>query len=170
MWISKRILAAALAAAVAAISLALAVGAVARGGSGDGDGSPSFEHSVAPSLPTDPAFHGVNPGGVPWVLAQGEARINEDGLDLRVEGLVIPKPAGNGTAGQVMTISASLFCGADSGAVAAETSRQAKLSINGDGRIRDGSFDLPASCLAPIVVVHPNGNTTTYIAVDGWRP
>ena len=38
-------------------------------------------------MPGDPAFHGVNPGGVPWVLDRGEVKLSsDDELDLRVEG------------------------------------------------------------------------------------
>ena len=170
MWISKRALAALLAAAVAAFSLALAVGASGSGESGGGDGaSPQLESSLAASMPGDPHFHGVAPGGLPWVLDRGEVRINDDGLDLRVEGLVIPRPAGDGTPGGVMTISASLYCGADTDTAAADTTRQVRISRAGDARIRDRGFDVPATCLAPVVLVHPNGNAATYIAVDGWR-
>jgi hypothetical protein len=29
---------------------------------------------------------------------------------------------------------------------------------------------LPATCLAPSFVIHPNGGTARYIAVSGWKP
>ena len=66
-------------------------------------------------------------------------------------------------------ISASLYCGADSDTVAADTSRQVRITRSGDARIRDRSFAVPSTCLAPVILVHPNGNATAYIAVDGWR-
>ena len=110
MRTSMRALATALAAGLAALLLSVAVGASANGGSGSGSGDESLlDQTLAPSMPGDPAFHGVNPGGVPWVLDRGEVKLSsDDDLDLRVEGLVIPKPAGDGTAGGVMTITASL--------------------------------------------------------------
>jgi hypothetical protein len=44
-----------------------------------------INESLAPSQPTDPTFHGVTPGGAPWVLKRGEVRLKRDGkLDLRV--------------------------------------------------------------------------------------
>ena len=171
MWISKRALAAVMAGAVAAFSMALAVGASGSGGSGSGDDSSAqLESSLAASMPDDPSFHDVAPGGLPWVLDRGEVRVDdEDGLDLRVEGLVIPKPDGDDTPGGVLTISASLYCGADSETAAADTSRQVPISRAGDARIRDRHFDVPSTCLAPVVLVHPNGNPAVYIAVDGGR-
>ncbi len=170
MRISTRTLGVALAAGAAALSMALAVGASGSENSGDGDGSPLLEQSLAPSQPGDPAFHGVGPGSLPWVLDRGEVRLNgDDELELRVEGLVIPTPPGDGTPGPVTTISASLYCGADSNTVAADTSRQVRITRDGDARIRDRSFAVPSTCLAPVILVHPNGNAAAYIAVDGWR-
>jgi hypothetical protein len=171
MRISKRTLVVVAAVGAAAISMALAVGASGSGSSSTGGGSLLLEQSLAPSQPGDPVFHGVSPGGAPWVLNRGEVRLTgERDLDLRVEGLVIPKPAGNGTAGGVTTISASLYCGADSVTQAADTTSQVPISQTGDARIRDRAFDVPPTCLAPMIQIHPNGNNAVYIAVDGWRP
>ena len=97
-------------------------------------------------------------------------RLKGDGkLNLRVKGLVIPNPPGDGTPGPVNTISASLYCGADTETTAADTTQQVTISRTGDARIHDTSFNVPASCLAPVILVHPNGDLTHYIAVDGWR-
>ena len=170
MWISKRVVVLALASVAALFSMAVAVAASGADKSGGNDaGEPELEGSLAPSMPDDPDFHGVAPGGAPWVLDRGEVRLGDDELEVRVEGLVIPKPVGDGTAGPVKTISASLFCGADADTVPADTTRSASLSRDGDGRIRDRSFDVPDTCLAPVIVVHPNGSTAVYIAVNGWR-
>jgi len=173
MRTSMRVLAAAFAAGVAALLVSVAIGANASGTSSSGSGSGDeslIDQTLAPSMPDDPAFHGVNPGGVPWVLDRGEVKLSsDDDLDLRVEGLVIPRPAGDGTAGGVTSITASLYCGADTDTVAAEASRPGRLSRDGDGRIRDRSFDVPDTCLSPVILVHPNGNAAAYIAVDGWR-
>ena len=76
---------------------------------------------------------------------------------------------GNGTPGPVNTISASLYCGADLDTMAAETTGQVPISRNGDAGIRDDSFDVPSTCLSPVILVNPNGSAANYIAVDGWR-
>jgi hypothetical protein len=97
-------------------------------------------------------------------------RVKSDGsFDLRVKGLVIPGAPGNGTAGPVTTISASLYCGADLNATAAGTTQQVPISHSGNARIHDRSFSVPSTCLAPVILVHPNGVMSLYIAVDGWR-
>jgi hypothetical protein len=175
MSISKRALATALVAAVAGLSMILAVGAFGsdkgdKDGHGKRHGAAFIKESLAPSQPTDPTFHGVSPGGAPWVLKRGEVRLKADGkLRLRVKGLVIPDPPGEGTPGGVTTISASLFCGADADTTPADTTEQVPISRDGDARIKDKSFDVPDTCLAPVILVHPNGITARYIAVDGWR-
>src|SRR5215212_904600 len=157
MWISKRVLMVLSVAAAAAVSLALAVGALGHGGGSSHDRA-VLKASLAPSVPTDPAFHGVAPGGAPWVLRRGDVQVKHDRLELRVRGLVIPTAPGNGTPGPVNTISASLYCGADANTAPADTTGQVPISRRGDARIRDRSFDVPDTCLAPVVLVHPNGD------------
>jgi hypothetical protein len=171
MRISKRIPTALFAAALAALLTALAVGALSALGH-DGHGKRHgqlISESLAPSMPTDPTFHGVAPGGAPWVLKDGQVQLSSDGrLDLRVRGLVIPVAPGNGTPGPVTTISASLYCGADSDTMAAATTGQVPISRDGDARIKD-HVALPATCLSPVILVNPNGIASLYIALDGWR-
>jgi hypothetical protein len=170
MWISKRALLTILVAAIAAVSMALAASALGDHGRGKGHGNPLVDESLAPSQPTDPSFHGVAPGAAPWVLRQSDVTIKRGGrLDLRVKGLVIPVAPGNGTPGPVTTVSASLYCGADSNTTAADTTQSVPISRSGNARIRDRSFNVPATCLAPVILVHPNGDAAHYIAVDGWR-
>src|SRR4051794_36264711 len=124
MWISKRALVTAFVAGISVLSMAFAVGAFGDDGGHHGKndrkhhakhhGAPLLKESLAPSEPGDPAFHGVTPGGAPWVLKRGDVQLKRDGkLTLRVKGLVIPNPPGDGTPGPVTTISASLYCGAD---------------------------------------------------------
>jgi hypothetical protein len=130
-------------------------------------GAPLIDESLAPSQPGDPTFHGVSPGMAPWVLKSGNVRLKRDGkLDLHVTGLVIPT---TGTPTPVTSITASLYCGADTNTAAAATSQPAPLSSKGDARIHAASFGAPSSCLAPVILVHPNGISNLYIAVDGWR-
>jgi hypothetical protein len=185
--LARVLVAAALAAATVAVYATVAVGDSGPGHHGDrhgdrhhgkhGDrhhgerhGDKLFRASLAPSMPTDPTFHGVTPGGAPWVLDRGEVRVRLDGrFDLKVRGLVIPNPPGDDTPGPVQTISASLFCGADADTMAADTTDQVPIDDDGDARIRDDDFDVPDTCLAPVVLVHPNGNAAVYIAVSGWR-
>jgi hypothetical protein len=137
-----------------------------RRGKHDGRGAKVFASSLAPSVPTDPAFHGKTAGGVPWSLERGHVAISRKGVRLRLEGLVI---TGTDSARPVTTISASLFCGADAITTPAATTAAVAISEDGDARIRE-RIALPATCLAPIVLVHPNGNTARYIALSGWRP
>ena len=177
MRIPKRVPITVFVAALAALASALAIGALSALGHdghgrehGKGHGGQLIRESLAPSVPTDPMFHGVAAGGAPWVLREGSVRLSDRGrLDLRVRGLVIPVAPGNGTPGPVNTISASLYCGADSDTMAAETTDQAPISRDGDARIKDDSFMVPATCQSPVILVHPNGINTLYIAVDGWR-
>src|SRR3954463_1093474 len=102
MWISKRVLTLGATALVAAASLALAVGAFGHRGHSGHDrgnhGSALIDATLAPSVPTDPTFHGVAPGGAPWVLKRGTTELSRKGrLELELRGLVIPTAPGNGT-------------------------------------------------------------------------
>jgi hypothetical protein len=173
MRIPKRVPITVFIAALAALSAALVVGALSAlgsdGGHGKGHGGQLIKESLAPSVPTDPAFHGVAAGGAPWVLKEGSVELSGHRLDLRVKGLVIPNPPGDNTPGPVNTIIASLYCGADSVTMAAETTGQVPINRKGDARIRDNSFDVPSTCLAPVILVNPNGIAGAYIALDGWR-
>jgi hypothetical protein len=155
----------------ATAALVFAVAASARGGDdgkhheGKGKGNTIFSSSLAPSVPDDVAIHGIVPGGVPWVISRGSrVELKVDGeLELRIRGLIIP---GRGDAGPVTTVSASLLCGADTAPAA--TTGSVPLSSSGDARIED-QITVPATCLAPSVLVNPNGNAKAYIAVSGWK-
>jgi hypothetical protein len=126
-------------------------------------GQTLFQSTLAPSVLSDPTIHGVARGGVPWQLDRGSVRLRQDGrLRVDVRGLVIP---GNGTTGPVHTISASLFCGADT--TAAAMTPAVPISSDGNARI-DARVSLPAKCLAPVVFVNPNGNAAAYIAASGF--
>jgi len=185
MRISKRALVTLLALTTGALSMALAAGAFGAPGKthpthpthpshpshpghqGRHTGAPLIDESLAPSQPGDPQFHGVSPGMAPWVLKNGNVRLKRDGkLDLHVNGLVIPT---TGTPAPVTTITASLYCGPDMDTTAAATSQQVPLSSKGNARIHDASFTVPSTCLAPVILVHPNGLASLYIALDGWR-
>jgi hypothetical protein len=195
MQISKRAAVAMLAVSALAGSATTAVSAVAdKGGGGPANGDNRGDHhgrgdhrdrrdhdpfrdhrvnsssvlrtTLAPSVPTDPVLHGAAAGGAPWVLKFGDARVRFDGrVDVRIRGLVIPVAPGNGTPGPVTMVSASVYCGADTTAVG--TTASVPISTAGDASIR-GQFTLPAKCLAPTLLIHPNGANTTYIAASGF--
>jgi hypothetical protein len=137
-----------------------------QGGHGRHGGQTLFASKVVASQLSDPMIHGVTRGGLPWVMDRGEARLRRNGrLQVRVRGLVIPVPQGDGTPGPVTTITAALYCGDDTTA-AAETA-PIPLSRTGNARI-DERITLPSTCLAPVVLVHPNGSDGAYIAVTGF--
>lgn len=117
---------------------------------------------IAGSLTTDPAIFGVKPGGAPWVIDRGNARVRTDGrLEVRVEGLVIPPPA-QPNINPVPRLSASLAC---NGKVVA-TTRQVPFSRSGDARIK-AWVKVPKRCIAPVVMLNPNGNAEVFIGITG---
>jgi hypothetical protein len=175
MRISKRAVAALVgvgAIAIASMAIAVSTSGADPGNQGDhggdGNGAPLLKATLAPSLLSDPDVHGVARGGAPWVLQRGDVRLKSDGtFDLRVQGLVIPTM---GNPGPVNTIDASLYCAPDTGpgSDAVATTQSVPISRSGDARIQD-TIRVPPTCLAPVILVHPNGNPTAYIAVTGWR-
>jgi hypothetical protein len=139
-----------------------------HGGFGKHRGNTLFDTTLAPSVPADPAIHGVAAGGAPWVLRFGEARLRSSGgIDAVIRGLVIPPPTGAGTPGPVKMVSASLYCGNDMNATPVGTTTPTPLSTAGNARIH-GTFTLPAKCLAPVVLIHPNGINSVYITASGF--
>ena len=64
------------------------------------------------------------------------------------------------------TVTVSLYCAPDSSA-AAFTTASAPLSSHGDARIRQ-HVTVPSRCLAPVVLVHPNGGAGAYIMATGF--
>jgi len=125
-----------------------------------------LDTSLAPSVPSDPMLNGATAGGAPWVLRNGEARLRRDGrLRVEIRGLVIPVAPGNGTPGPVTTVNASLYCGAST--TPAGSTPSAPISRRGNAELA-GSITVPAKCLAPTVLIHPNGSTAAYIAASGF--
>lgn len=158
----------------AVASLTFAVVGVA-GSRHDGPGhhkgsSKVFTAKLLPSTPSPagPTVNGVNPGGKPWLLRRGSAVVRRDGsLTVRVRGLVFTESGTttpNGGAA-LPAVSASLFCNGATTAVG--TTAAAPLSPTGDAKIT-GMVTLPATCAAPVVMVHPNTNVAAYIAISGF--
>lgn len=151
-----------LAVATGAVLAAVAFGstaALAHGGSGPGDGDESILRAeVIGSQVNDPTLFGVKPGGAPWVIGEGTARLSGNGsLRVAVEGLVIP-----GRGNPVPRLSASVACG---GAVVASTP-SVPFDTAGNATIR-AVVTLPDRCLAPVVLLNPNEVAGTYIAITG---
>jgi hypothetical protein len=146
-------------------ALALSTAALTAAGSGaafsdsGNKASDLIEAPLAGSLTTDKPIFDTPPGGAPWDLARGEVRVDARGhVRLRMEGLLIP---GVGV-GPVATVAASLYCNGER----VSTTPAVPLSKDGDARIRS-RFMVPSRCIAPVVMVNPNGNTAVFIAITG---
>jgi hypothetical protein len=155
---------------VAGAALLFAVPALADRGHGhDGDRDRGERHAktllfsrVAPTVPTDPAVHGVAPGGAPWVIDEGSVRLRSDGrLHVEVEGLVIPT---RGNTNPVSKLAASLFCAGDAPVASTDP---VDFSPQGDAEI-EATLDLPRKCLAAVVLLRVNDASGPYIAASGF--
>jgi hypothetical protein len=175
-WRNRRAVTIAVVVLAAGLVVASALGAGTRARHGHGpkrEGAPVLAVSLAPSMPTDPAVHGIAPGGLPWAIGHGRVRLNADGrLRIDIHGLVIPIvhtvggttfPAG--TPRPVAAVQAELFCAPDASAAVATTAA-VPISERGDARV-DARISLPATCLAPEILVGPGA--AAYIAAPGWR-
>jgi hypothetical protein len=65
----------------------------------------------------------------------------------------------------VTTVFASLYC--DGSSTPVGSTPQVPLSMAGDASM-SGMVTVPAKCLAPLVLVHPNANGAAYIAASGF--
>jgi hypothetical protein len=145
--------------AVLGVITLVAPSASASDGSSHGSGHRILRAHLEGSMTKGPVIAGVKPGGRPWVVDEGTARVRSDGrVRVRVEGLVIP---GTGT-GSVTSISASVVCNG----MVVGTTKTAPLDTDGDARL-DGRVWLPKHCRIPVVLVNPNGNAAAYIAATG---
>jgi len=156
-----------LAVVLVAAAVFVAAAAADHGGRdhGHGHGHKTLlrQHLVG-SILSDQAIHGVVRGGLPW-LGGGDAKLDRRGrFEARIRGLIIPSL---GNAGPVATITISLYCSPDSGSTAAFTTQPVPLSQNGNARVRQ-HVTVPSRCLAPVLLVHPNGAAGAYIAATGF--
>src|SRR5437867_2560564 len=144
-----------LAAVVVLVGLAVVVGALALGQASSSSPKKIFESAIVgvPEGMTGAAgaIRGVNGAGAPWVVSEGQTRLDADGrLRVEVEGLVL---AGSFT-NPVANIRASLTC---EGTNVVATTGAVPLSVpDGDAKI-DEMISLPASCVGPIVLVRISG-------------
>ena len=162
MTLSKKwFLAAAL--VVAAVFVAAAAADHGGGRKGDDEGHGKLQQQLVGSILSDPPIHMVTRGGLPWE-GTGTAKLRRHGrFEVRIRGLVI---AGTDNPGPVTSIKLSLFCAPDSSGPVFTTS-STPLSSHGNARLRQKVM-APKRCLAPVVLVHPNGNLAAYIAATGF--
>lgn len=160
----KAVLAAVLVAAVVFVAAATADHGGDRG-RGEHHGRHAFLHQhLVGSILSDPPIHGVVRGGLPW-QGGGDASLSRKGrFEARIRGLIIP---GMGNPGPVTTITISLYCAPDSSTTAAFTTDPVPLSPQGNAFVRQ-HVTVPARCLAPVLLVHPNGGAPAYIAATGF--
>lgn len=113
-------------------------------------------------------IRGINGGGLPWVLEEGEGRLRADGkLDIKVRGLIIPASAPSAAAGTnpAPFFLAAVSCMTTDGGMniltqnvfttPAETSMLGD-PMNGDANIK-AMVVLPSPCIAPIIFVTSPG-------------
>ena len=152
--------------AVVLVAAAVFVAAAAADhGHGHGHGHKTLlrQHLVG-SILSDQPIHGVVRGGLPW-QGGGDAKLDRRGrFEARIHGLIIPSL---GNAGPVTSITISLYCSPDSSAAAAFTTQSVPLSQQGSARVRQ-HVTVPSRCLAPVLLVHPNGAAGAYIAATGF--
>ena len=162
--------------ATALAAVALVVGAseaFADGGGGGGNNNNNANNNVLQSdlfgsMPNGPKLFGVNPGGAPWAISKGDARVRRDGrVDITIEGLVIPTAPQNGT-NPLNYLVATVYCNG----VASGTTDPVAFSPAGDARTDTTlAKPLPSTCLAPAVLINPAPNRVVspgvYIAASG---
>jgi hypothetical protein len=150
-------------AATVLIAAVVFVAAAAADHGGHGHKTLLRQHLVG-SILSDQPIHTVVRGGMPW-QGGGDAKLDRRGrFEARIRGLIIPNL---GTAGPVTSITISLYCSPVSDSAAAFTTQPVPLSHKGNARVRQ-HVTVPSRCLAPVLLVHPNGNAAAYIAATGF--
>jgi len=116
-------------------------------------GEALFEFEQLRGIPTaNLVVRNIAGGGLPWTIAQGEARLQEDGtLKVEVEGLVLAAGpnAGTNPVGQFL---ATLSCLNADGTINNISTNPVPATSTGDARIEE-VLPLPDTCLGPIVFV-----------------
>ncbi len=121
-----------------------------------------LEAHLVGSLPNDAHLFAVAPGALPWMIESSEVTVRFDGqLRVDVEGLVVPVAPANGT-NPIPRLAASLVC--NDSVVA--TTPTVPFSLAGDAVI-NVTVAVPLRCLAPAVLLNPNGNPAVFIAATG---
>lgn len=127
---------------------------------------------VGPFVGTTNPIRGVNGGGLPWQIEQGQGELSSDGkLEVQVEGLVLlnaaPVPVSLRGTNPVPSFRAIVSCLTISGG-SATTANVATgtfpATTTGDSEI-EATVSLPSPCFAPIIFVTSPGNM--WFAVTG---
>jgi len=137
----------------------------------------AFHSAVVGSTP-GATVGGVASGGLPWVTSEGSASLSSSGrIHVEVSGLLLAAAAGVppnlvGTVGPVQMVAASLVCGGSGGTVVDSTTG-VQLSAGGNAEI-EGTLTMPATCMAPVILVRifnnaalPGAQLGPFIAVTG---
>jgi hypothetical protein len=117
-------------------------------------------------------IRGINGGGLPWEIDEGEGELRENGqLKVEVEGLVLarraPVPEALRGTNPVADFKAIVSCLTSSGGVAQTvniSTNTVPATPDGDARIK-AKVSLPKPCFAPIVFVTSAGGS--WFAVTG---
>jgi len=112
------------------------------------------------------AIRGVDGGGVPWDIEEGEGKLHADGdIEVKVEGLVITSTGVN----PIASFKAIVSClSKDTNGLKVEVNVSTGLftaSQSGDAEIVD-HVDLPQPCIAPIIFVTSPGGA--WFAATGF--
>jgi hypothetical protein len=135
--------------AASALALTL-MPAAAQAHQGRHHGHNLIRADLTPSLPTDPAINGVNPGSLPWVIDRGEVRWRDTGrVDVRIMGLQVPRNGGEDN--PVPSIDAVLYC---DGMMVADSGPQPLSVPDGDARFR-AMVATPSTCHDATVLISP---------------
>ena len=145
--------------AAAAVTLLAVTAAPALADGGSGHSILRADLVGSMPAPDSPTIAGILPGGRPWVNGPSTVRVREDGrITVKIRGLVIPPPQGNGTT-PVRSVVATLVCdgtlGHSTGAFA--------LSEAGDGSTST-TIAGTKYCDDPVVLIQPAANLAVYIA------
>ena len=163
MRLTKRSFMAALLVAAAVFVTAAAADHGGGGRGHQGHHGPLLQQRLIGSILADSPIHGATRGGLPWD-GTGRATLDRHGrFDVRIRGLVV---TGTNSPSPVTNVTVSLYCAPDSSGPVFTTT-PAPLSSHGDARIRQ-HVTVPSRCLAPVVLVHPNGNAGAYIMATGF--
>ncbi len=143
-------------------------------GSSSGETIFQFQSMVGVSgafLGNSMPLRGVNGGGLPWVIAKGEASLDGSGeLQVEVQGLVLdpanPTAQSLGIAGTnpAPFFFATVSCLSTTGAVVNTDTATVSATRTGDAEIQQ-VLTLPSTCIGPIVLVR---GSFTGASVGPW--
>lgn len=148
------------------LAVALAVSLVAQASIATGEGNPTLGFNTmvgvtGPFVGTANPIRGINGGGLPWVIANGNGMLHANGtLDVNVAGLVLAAGPNAGT-NPVPSFKAIVSCLSVSNGVPTTVNVSTDpfpATTTGDAHIQ-AQLTLPSPCIAPIIfVTSPTGS------------